>query len=178
MRHERIRVYRNILPIDHYLLKKCHCFAQTRHCSNDAWGFKTGSEWASHVRLPAPEECRQAYLPNALILASTEYGGYRIVMPADAATVDRELTRHRFLRAASPITTPVEDWRYDLWAKKWLRDVHKLKSLTGREALQLFLEKVGTYTPEMLPYVLECGAQPNKDSILSSQTVFETLAEV
>jgi hypothetical protein len=176
MKWERIKVYRNILPIDHYLLGKCQCFPRTKHCTYDAWGFTPSSDWASHVRLPAPEECRRAYLPHALVLASTAYGGYRIVIPADEETIQREKARHDFLRTASPLNSPLEKKLYDHWTYKWLRDTHKLKSLTGREALQLFLEKVSAYTPEMLPYVLACGEPPDEDAILDSQAASEPLA--
>lgn len=176
MKWERIKVYKNILPIDHYLLKECHCFNQTQHCSKCAGCFKPRSDWASHVRLPAPEECRRAYLPHALVLASTVYGGCRVVMPADEETIQLEKARHDFLRTASPVTTPVQAWHYDFWTHKWLKRVHRLRGLNGSEGLESFLEVVDTYTPEMLPYVLACGEPPDEDAILDSQAASVTLA--
>jgi hypothetical protein len=176
MKWERIKVYRNILPIDHYLLGECRCFDETRHCSKSAWGFKPQSDWASHVRLPAPEECRRAYLPHALVLASTVYGGYRVVMPANEETIQREQARHDFLRTASPVTTPVEAGQYDRWTHKWLKRVHRLRGLNGSEGLESFLEVVDTYTPEMLPYVLACGEPPDEDAMPDSQAASGTLA--
>lgn len=169
MKQNKIRVYRNLLPIDHYFLKPCQCNHKTSHCSSGVTGFTPRSNWASHVRLPAPEECRRGYLPSALVLGSLEYGGYRMVMPADEETVKRELARHEFLRTANNGTSPVQNWHYDLWTKKWLRDAHKLKSLLGREVLELFLEKVSTYTPEMLPFVMSCGEPTNEPSAERTQ---------
>ena len=177
MKRNRMKVFKNLLPIDHFVLRQCECIHPSKHCNRDVWGFTHQTEWSSHVRMPAPEECRSMPFSHALVLASTVFGGGRIVMAADAETVRREKARHDFLRAASPVTTPVRAGLYDHWTHKWFKRVHRLRGLTGSEGLEFFLEVVDAYTPEMLPYVLACGEPPGEDAILDSQMVSGILVE-
>jgi hypothetical protein len=138
---------------------------------------RVASSWEAFVRLPDGVELKKTGQTPSLVFATTKYGGYRIIMPCDAETQIRELTRHQTLRAAGKMSLPLNESLYDHLLHKWGRNTRNLKTLFGCEALEYFFEVVEIYSQEMLPYVLGCGEPPDEDAISDFQSLSGTLAE-